>query len=542
MTKTLTLDNKIKESERLFGKSCFIEAEKLVNEVLENDPQNIDALNNKRVILDALNSASGAKESFNKALNLRRGDDTTIKNLLDISLKNGGVVDFLNTYRKHRFFLTPDAGIAYDEIVNDIEVKCDTVGDEDILKELAIIGFQQGKPNAIQKLTKVFQQNPDDHEIAKCVILSFLYFDNFRIDLNAFKSILDEDEYLEFVTCKNRSLSPILTKNINILKCVICDSVSMSLTNGGSVIKCNACGKEYNVLKGVPVLLPKNYDEYRHIEPEYQSAFKNSKFKIWTEPNNRNFCVLANQLYSKCVPYDNKALLKNKYYKIVHWNNLLHCFKNYIAKFDNARILDVGSSLGHDVYALSRLYPEFDFFGVDIVLDGCVNAQKFRGNQRNQFVCADASNKLPFADNSFEFVFSINAIEHTRKNMMDEIYRILKPNGRVFIAGPSQKSYIFLSPESIGSYVNSVNVNKFLNTHGLSPDEFMAMFSKYKILSHKSDNFFFRWVLENPCISQMNFDAAGRIYNEFCSVVGRALDADPDAKWYNYIQMFVLSK
>ena len=541
MTKTLNLDDKIKKSEEFFGESYLVEAEKLVNEVLEVDPQNVDALNSRGVILDALSDTNGSKELFNKALELKRGDDSIIKNLLDIILKNGNVLDFLIAYRKHRFFLTPDDGIIYDKIIDDIEAEYDNISDEDILKELAIIGFQQGKPEALQALVKVFKQKPYDKEIVRYVILSFLYFDNFQINLDAFKPVLDDEEYLEFVTCKNQSLSPILTKNMDILRCVNCDSVSMSLTHGGSSIKCEACGKEYNVLKGVPVLLPKNYDEYSHIEPEYQSSFKYFN-KIWTEPNNRNFCVLVNQLYSKCVPYDNKALLKNKYYKIVHWDNLLHCFKNYIAKFDNARILDVGSCLGNDVYALSRLYPEFDFFGVEIVLDGCINAQKFRGNQKNQFICSDASDKLPFADSTFEFVFSINAIEHCRKNMMDEIYRILKPDGKVFIAGPSQKSYIFLSPKSIGAYVNSVETNKYFGTHGLSPDEFMAMFSEYKILSHKSDNFFFRWVLENACISQMNFDAAEKIYDEFCSVLGKALDADPDAKWYNYIQMFVLSK
>jgi predicted SAM-dependent methyltransferase len=126
--------------------------------------------------------------------------------------------------------------------------------------------------------------------------------------------------------------------------------------------------------------------------------------------------------------------------------------------------------------------------------------------------------------------------------MMDEIHRILKPKGKVFIAGPSQKSYIFCSPEHVEAYINLVNTDSQFKTHGLSSDEFMEIFSDFKILRHKSDHFFFRWILDNPCISQMNFDAVEKLYSEFCSVIGKALDADPDAKWYNYIQMFTLSK
>ena len=541
MEQTLNIDEKLKESEQLFKDSLFLEAGNTVSSVLLEHPECIDALNLKGVILDALNDSSGAITSFDKALKSKRGDGTSIKNHLDIYLRDGCILDFLKIYRKHRFFLTPDEGIAYDDIIDEIETDISTINDNGILREFAIIAFKQGRTSANHLLSNAFKQDPHDKEIAISIVIYSLYFDNFQINLDTFKSILGEDVYLEFLTCKNQSLSPTLTKNMNILKCVKCGNNSMELVMKNSAIKCTSCSHEYEVRGGVPILLPKDYDQYSHIEPEYQSSFKDRN-KIWTEPHNRNFCVLTNQLFSKYIPYDNKALLKNKYYKIVHWNELLNCFKDHIKDQKNARILDVGAALGNDVYALSRLYPDYDFFGVEIVLDGCINAQRYKGNQRNQFVCADASGKLPFADSSFDFITSINSIEHCRKNMMDEIHRILKPKGKVFIAGPSQKSYIFCSPEHVEAYINLVNTDSQFKTHGLSSDEFMEIFSDFKILRHKSDHFFFRWILDNPCISQMNFDAVEKLYSEFCSVIGKALDADPDAKWYNYIQMFTLSK
>lgn len=47
--------------------------------------------------------------------------------------------------------------------------------------------------------------------------------------------------------------------------------------------------------------------------------------------------------------------------------------------------------------------------------------------------------KLPFEDNSFDLVYSLEVIEHVKnyQSMVDEIYRVLKPGGQVFIQTPN---------------------------------------------------------------------------------------------------------
>ena len=60
----------------------------------------------------------------------------------------------------------------------------------------------------------------------------------------------------------------------------------------------------------------------------------------------------------------------------------------------------------------------------------------------NTDVLLDTDLPLPFADDQFEFVISMNAFEHYRypQQVADEILRVLRPGGEVFVTGA------FLSP------------------------------------------------------------------------------------------------
>ncbi|MBT5306149.1 MAG: hypothetical protein HOL31_13840, partial [Candidatus Scalindua sp.] len=186
----MNIDEKLKKSEQLFNDSLFLEAENAVSNVLLEHPECVDALNLKGVIMDTLKDSNGAIASFDKALKSKRGDGTSIKNHLDIYLRDGCVLDFLKIYRNHRFFLTPDEGIVYDDVINEIETDINTISDKDILREFAIIAFQQGRTSANHMLSNAFKHDPHDKEIARCIVLYSLYFDNFQINLDTFKSIL----------------------------------------------------------------------------------------------------------------------------------------------------------------------------------------------------------------------------------------------------------------------------------------------------------------------------------------------------------------
>ncbi len=110
---------------------------------------------------------------------------------------------------------------------------------------------------------------------------------------------------------------------------------------------------------------------------------------------------------------------------------IINALENWLASMaDRRRILDVGCGPGYFLHLIkSRRY---NIFGIDL------SEQMLSGlKERNPlaFVCMADAKKLPFADNSFDGVLSIETIRYFQKRylLLDEICRVLKPGGSVFI-------------------------------------------------------------------------------------------------------------
>lgn len=93
------------------------------------------------------------------------------------------------------------------------------------------------------------------------------------------------------------------------------------------------------------------------------------------------------------------------------------------------RLLDVGTGNGEIASYLSEIY---DVMSVD-VLDQRLQKEEYKFIQTK-------SEKLPFSNNSFDFVVSNHVIEHVPDaNLhLTEIFRILKPGGLVYLATPNR--------------------------------------------------------------------------------------------------------
>lgn len=97
------------------------------------------------------------------------------------------------------------------------------------------------------------------------------------------------------------------------------------------------------------------------------------------------------------------------------------------------RILDVPA--GHGAFALELLklgYEDID------CLD--INAEAFAlADPRVRFRQYNAAHPLPFADASFDYVFSIEGIEHFDSPwvFIRELCRVLRPGGRIYISTPN---------------------------------------------------------------------------------------------------------
>lgn len=96
-------------------------------------------------------------------------------------------------------------------------------------------------------------------------------------------------------------------------------------------------------------------------------------------------------------------------------------------------ILDFGCGAGGEVYQLRK--KNYHAFGCDIVplyeeVQNLCREEKLTREDEIIFRTIDVNNyRIPFADNSFDFVFSNQVFEHVKNypETLAEIYRVLKP-------------------------------------------------------------------------------------------------------------------
>ena len=109
---------------------------------------------------------------------------------------------------------------------------------------------------------------------------------------------------------------------------------------------------------------------------------------------------------------------------------------------EGSRILDVACGRAANC---AWLLDHGQYFGSDISYGGLHHVQR----QGLPLVCADAD-ALPFADRSFDAVFSTYALEHSVNpvQMLREMVRVARPGGRIVILGPTW-DFPFWYPNSL---------------------------------------------------------------------------------------------
>lgn len=122
-----------------------------------------------------------------------------------------------------------------------------------------------------------------------------------------------------------------------------------------------------------------------------------------------------------------------------------------IKKLKVSSILDVGCGLG--VMVRTLLEQPYDAYGVDLPALGKYWREQSLPKE-HFFVVGPSSMKLPFYDNSLDFVYSLGVAEHVgtsdghaarrpdyhniRREWIREIYRVVRPGGFLLIGGPNR--------------------------------------------------------------------------------------------------------
>lgn len=122
-------------------------------------------------------------------------------------------------------------------------------------------------------------------------------------------------------------------------------------------------------------------------------------------------------------------------------------------------VLDLGARQGW----FNKLFRELNFEKI-IAID--IDADALEINDANEKYILNLEWSLPFNDNTFEYIYAAELIEHLdkRKEFLKEIYRILKPSGKLLLTTPNRNSAIAFFDRFIGRFI----VNGKWNGHDYS--------------------------------------------------------------------------
>jgi len=103
------------------------------------------------------------------------------------------------------------------------------------------------------------------------------------------------------------------------------------------------------------------------------------------------------------------------------------------AKLGHRRILDVGCGVGMYTKAFLRETPEV--FGIEVEHDRALEAR-----EHTKRVIQGLGEQLPFADETFDVVFSHEVLEHVADDRasVSEMARVTRPEGRIVIFVPNR--------------------------------------------------------------------------------------------------------
>ena len=120
-------------------------------------------------------------------------------------------------------------------------------------------------------------------------------------------------------------------------------------------------------------------------------------------------------------------------YNSKYWSEVVKDFSDYYNLKDDSKILDVGCAKGFMLFDFYKLNSNFDLHGIDIskyAIDNSVSEVK------NKLQVSNA-NKLPYEDNFFDLVISINTIHNLERTecatALKEISRVSKKNAFITV-------------------------------------------------------------------------------------------------------------
>jgi len=144
--------------------------------------------------------------------------------------------------------------------------------------------------------------------------------------------------------------------------------------------------------------------------------------------------VYSNDYYSRQIPSTQGLGSKIKIFAMKHSNAFFYPYVITLAVTGNAVICDVGCGSGQWLSLMRGAYPESTLYGFEIDSETALIAAK----SATAIVHIGDFLKNDWGSNSFDFITFWDVLEHVTnpKEVMQEVMRLLKPNGYVVVILP----------------------------------------------------------------------------------------------------------
>lgn len=125
--------------------------------------------------------------------------------------------------------------------------------------------------------------------------------------------------------------------------------------------------------------------------------------------------------------------------KIIYSEALVKFFLERVGPIENKKILDVGFGSGGVAIAFNRAGAIISGVDVDPELKSIAERNSAVNNAKIDFKIYNGT-ELPFSDGYFDYVISFSVLEHVSfpDKLLNEILRVLKPNGRFLLTLPNK--------------------------------------------------------------------------------------------------------
>jgi SAM-dependent methyltransferase len=183
-------------------------------------------------------------------------------------------------------------------------------------------------------------------------------------------------------------------------------------------------------------------------------------------------------------PWDNLFQNEGKVFVEPHEDlpGIVKALKDVNAK----RVLDLGSGSGRHVIYLAK--HGFLVYGLDSSPEGVALTNEWLSteNLSASIQLGSMHDALPYDDAFFDGVISVQVIHHAKiaaiRKIVDEITRVLKPEGLLFLTVPKvnyHREYIEIEPATI---VPLSGPEKGLPHHYFTPEELREVFEDFEIM------------------------------------------------------------